>query len=70
MRPDFTAELDPATKEQIHGIFSAAHVYLGYALYALVALHLLAVAKHHAIDHEDELQRMLPATYRRPDEPE
>ena len=69
-RIGFIVALDPATKEQLHSIFSAAHVYLGYALYGLVALHLLAVAKHHAIDHEEELQRMLPATYRRPDEPE
>jgi cytochrome b561 len=61
--------LDPVTKEHVHSIFSAAHVYLGYLLYALVALHLLGVAKHHAIDHENELQRMLPPTYKRPDGP-
>ena len=60
--------LDPATKAQVHSAFGAAHVYLGYALYGLLALHLLGVAKHHAVDHEAELQRMLPAGYRRPDE--
>lgn len=67
-RIGFIEALDPTTKEKIHSIFSATHVYLSYALYGLVGLHLLGVAKHHAIDHEEELQRMLPATYRRPDE--
>lgn len=66
-RIGFIEALDPATKEQVHSIFSATHTYLGYGLYALVALHLLGVAKHHAMDHEEELQRMLPATYKRPD---
>ena len=66
-RIGFIEHLDPATKEQVHAVFFAAHVWLGYALYALLALHLLAVAKHHMIDHESELQRMLPG--RRRDEP-
>ena len=56
--------LDPATKEQVHAIFSAAHTYLGYALYALLALHILGVVKHHAIDREPELQRMIPGRRR------
>ena len=51
---------DPVTKEHLHAVFGAAHVYIGYALYALVALHLLGVAKHHAVDHESEISRMLP----------
>lgn len=52
--------LDPQTKEWIHSTFSAAHTYLGYALYVLVALHLLGVVKHHLVDREPELARMLP----------
>ena len=67
-RIGFLESLDPATKDRLHGVFFGVHVWLGYILYALVALHLLGVAKHHAIDHEEELQRMLPAGYRRPDE--
>ena len=59
-RIGFIENLDPATKEQVHSIFFAAHVWLGYALYALLALHLIAVAKHHFMDREPELQRMLP----------
>ena len=62
----FIEDLDPATKERVHAIFSDAHLYLGYALYALLALHLLGVAKHHMFDHEAELQRMIPG---RRDEP-
>ena len=51
---------DPATKDYLHTLFGAAHVYIGYVLYGLVALHLLGVAKHHVIDHESVLSRMLP----------
>lgn len=63
-RIGFIESLDPATKENLHSAFFAAHVWLGYALYGLLALHILGVIKHHVIDHEDELQRMLPG--RRP----
>lgn len=66
-RIGFIENLDPALKEHVHSLFSAAHTYLGYALYGLFALHLAGVAKHHAIDHESELSRMLPGGYRRPD---
>ena len=59
-RIGFLMHLDPATKEQVHSIFFAAHVWLGYALYGMLALHLLAVLKHHIFDREPELQRMLP----------
>lgn len=59
--------LAPQAKKDIHHTFGLAHVYIGYALYGLFALHLIGVAKHHAIDREAELQRMLPETYRRPD---
>ena len=63
-RIGFIEHLDPATKESLHSAFFAGHVWLGYALYGLVALHIVGVVKHHAIDHEAELQRMLPG--RRP----
>ncbi len=57
---------DPATKDALHTFFGAAHIYIGYALYGLVALHLLGVVKHHVWDHESELSRMLPGGYRAP----
>ena len=66
-RIGFIESMDPATKLKIHDTFSAAHTYLGYIIYGLFALHLIGVAKHQAVDHEPELQRMLPETYRRPD---
>lgn len=52
------AHLDPATKEVVHGQLFALHVWAGYALYALVALHILAALKHQFIDREPEFQRM------------
>lgn len=57
--------LDPQTKEWIHSTFSAAHTYLGYALYGLLALHLLGVIKHHLVDREPEMARMLPRAWSR-----
>ena len=59
---------DPATKDTLHAVFGAAHVYIGYVLYGLVGLHLLGVAKHHVFDRESEISRMLPEGYRRPKE--
>ncbi len=67
-RIGFIEAMAPGTKEHLHALFFGWHVWLGYILYGLVALHLLGVAKHHAFDREEELQRMLPAGYRRPDE--
>ena len=52
--------LDPATKEQIHSAFFALHVWFAYALYALLAAHVLGALKHQFWDREPELQRMLP----------
>ena len=59
-RIGFVESLPTASKEEVHTIFGAAHVWLGYALYALFALHIAGVLKHHAIDRESELSRMLP----------
>ena len=66
-RIGFIEAMAPDTKEHLHSLFFGWHVWLGYILYGLVALHILGVLKHHAVDHEEELQRMLPAGYRRPD---
>jgi cytochrome b561 len=52
------ANLDPPTKEAAHSQLFALHVWLGYALYALVALHVLGALKHQFIDGEAELTRM------------
>ena len=55
--------LDPATKEQVHAFWFQVHATLAYALYALVALHVLGALKHQFIDKEPELDRMLPGWF-------
>ncbi len=50
--------LDPVTKEAVHDQFYALHAWSAYALYALLALHILGALKHQWIDGEAELQRM------------
>jgi cytochrome b561 len=52
------ADLNPAAKEQAHTVLYAVHVWAGYVLYALVALHIIGALKHQFIDHEAELARM------------
>lgn len=47
-------------KDWWHDLFGVAHTAAGYALYALVALHILGALKHQFIDKERELQRMAP----------
>jgi cytochrome b561 len=52
--------LDAATKENLHNVFFKAHAYFGYALYVLLALHILATLKHQFFDKEREFERILP----------
>ena len=52
--------LEPGLKESLHDVFGLVHTISGYGLYALVALHVLAVVKHHVVDRESEMRRMLP----------
>ncbi len=59
-RIGFIANQDPATKEQIHSVFSQIHGALGWVLLALVALHIAGALKHQFVDRQRELQRMLP----------
>ncbi len=51
-------ELPAAAKEQVHATWFAVHVWLGYALYGLLALHVLGALKHQFIDGEAEFARM------------
>ena len=59
-RIGLVANQAPATKEHIHDLFFSFHASLALALYALFALHVAGALKHQYVDHERELQRMLP----------
>jgi cytochrome b561 len=59
-RISYVVALDPQTKEIAHNIFGAIHENLGFALYALFALHVIGALKHQFLDKEPELQRMMP----------
>jgi len=52
--------LDPAVKEPLHNQFGALHTWLGYALYALLAMHIGGALKHQWIDRQSVLKRMVP----------
>jgi cytochrome b561 len=43
----------------------AIHRWMNYALAAVVVVHVLAAFKHHFIDRDDVLARMLPVSHRR-----
>ncbi len=52
--------LDPVRKEAVHAFWFRVHGLLAYGLYVLLALHLLGVLKHHLLDRDPVLHRMLP----------
>jgi cytochrome b561 len=54
------ANLDPATKEQMHTLLFQVHSSLAYVLYAMVVVHVAGALKHQFLDRSPELQRMLP----------
>lgn len=56
--------VDPATREQLHTLFGAAHQWLSYALYALVGLHVAGALKHEWIDGSREVRRIMPGAGR------
>ena len=43
-----------------HDRFGALHTWLGYALYALLAMHIGGALKHQWIDRKSVLERMVP----------
>lgn len=55
----FAVPLLPLDKG-LHGVSEDAHGLLAYGAIGLIALHALAAFKHHFIDHDDVLTRMLP----------
>ncbi|BCF91770.1 cytochrome b [Paraburkholderia largidicola] len=59
-RIGFIMNLDPAVKEPLHDKFGALHTYLGYALYALLAMHIGGALKHELLDRHSVIKRMVP----------
>ncbi len=57
-RISWIQNLAPGEKERLHTVFGSAHTWLGYGLYALLALHVGAALKHQFLDKHRELQRM------------
>lgn len=46
--------------KELGGLLAEVHESLGWTLAALVALHVVATLKHHFVDHDVVLRRMLP----------
>ena len=59
-RIGWVMSLEPGLKESLHTLLGNIHAVFGYCLYVLFMLHVLAVVKHQVLDHESEIQRMLP----------
>jgi cytochrome b561 len=58
-------DLLPKNKE-VAEVLKTAHHWINYTLAAVIALHAAAALKHHFIDHDDVLVRMLPRSGRSP----
>ncbi len=50
-----------ARSQENLAIFKAAHSYIAWTLIALIGVHVLAALKHHFIDRDSVLRRMLPS---------
>lgn len=59
-RIGFLMHFDPTFQEQIHTQLGTLHTACGYALYVVLALHILGALKHQWIDRHPVLGRMLP----------
>ena len=59
-RVGFLMHLNPALKDQLHTQLGTLHTACGYALYAVLTLHVLGALKHQWIDRHPVIGRMLP----------
>ncbi|KGE11404.1 MULTISPECIES: cytochrome b [Burkholderia] len=59
-RLGFIESLPPAVKDHLHDLFGAMHTWAAYALYVVLAMHILGALKHELFDRESVLRRMLP----------
>lgn len=54
--------LEPASRATVEDAAETAHRWLGWALYGLLALHVLGALKHHFVDRDQGLARMIPGS--------
>ena len=59
-RVGWVMDVEPVARERLHDRFGGLHVWFGYVLYGVFALHVAGALKHQWLDREPELQRMLP----------
>jgi cytochrome b561 len=57
-RIGFLMNLEPQFKEHMHDMLGTVHASFGYALYALLALHIGGALKHELVDRHSVLRRM------------
>lgn len=50
---------------QLKNLTDDLHVTLAWVLFGVAALHVAGTLKHHFLDHDDTLRRMLPWARRR-----
>ena len=50
-----------ARSQENLALFKAVHFYIAWTLMAVIAVHVLAALKHHFIDRDSVLRRMLPS---------
>ena len=51
-----------ADDQQVYEAARRAHAVIGWAILALLALHVAGALKHHFVERDDTLRRMLPGT--------
>jgi cytochrome b561 len=59
-RIGFIMSVDPAIKDSLHARLGTLHTWLGYALYALLAMHIGGALKHQWLDRQSVIKRMVP----------
>ncbi len=65
----FVAELDFVARAHLEQSAEAAHLAFVWLMIILATMHVGAALKHHFIDHDDVLSRMIPWLARAPDRP-
>ena len=63
--PDITWLTNSPDKNAYFDFFKIAHRYAAYVITIIICLHASAALKHHFINRDDVLTRMLPLLYKR-----